>query len=108
VKQRYYWNHECNGLLLDEGAGYHVHREHSCIREILRADGTAWELDPAPMDWDTTPEAEQEDSLPRARIPKEDPQELPGRKGARTPEQWTLLAQDQGTGSGSKPVNTDP
>ena len=64
VKQRYYWNHECNGLLLDEGAGYHVHREHSCIREILREDGTAWEpeLDPAPMDWDTTPEAEQEDS----------------------------------------------
>ena len=56
---------------------------------------------------DTTPEAEQEDSLPRAWIPKEDLQELPGRKGARTPEEWTLLAQDQGTGPGSKPVNTD-
>ena len=107
VKQRYYWNHECIGLLLDEGAGYHVHREHSCIREILRDDGTAWGLDPAPMDWDTTPEAAQEDSLPRAWIPKEDRQEPPGRKGARTPEEWTLLAQDQGTGPGSKPVNTD-
>ncbi len=76
-------------------------------REILRDDGTAWELDLAPMDWDTTPEAEQEDSLPRVWIPKEDPQELPGRKGARTPEEWTLLAQDQGTGPGSKPVNAD-
>ena len=87
-----------------------MHREHSCIREILREDGTAWEpeLDPALMDWDTTPEAEQEDSLPRAWIPKEDRQEPPGRKGARTPEEWILLAQDQGTGSGSKPVNTDP
>ncbi len=107
VKQRYYWNHKCSGLLLDEGAGYQVHREHSCIREILRDDGTAWELDPAPMDWDTTPEVEQEDSLPRAWIPKEGRQELPGRNEARTPEEWTLLAQDQGTGTWSKPVNTD-
>ena len=89
------------------GGGYHVHREYSWIREITREDGTTWELDPAPMDWDTTLEAEQEDSLPRARIPQEGIQELPGRQGARTPEEWTLLGPNQGTGPGSKPVNTD-
>ena len=62
VKQRYHWNHECNGLLLDEGAGYHVHREHCWVREILREDGTTWELDPSPMDWETTSETKQGDS----------------------------------------------
>jgi hypothetical protein len=54
AKQRYYWNPNCNGLLLDEGAGYQVHREHSWIREITRADGTTWEPDISPMEVEAT------------------------------------------------------
>lgn len=54
VQQRYYWDPNSNGILLDEGAGYHVHREYSWIREITLEDGTAWELDAPPMDVDTT------------------------------------------------------
>jgi hypothetical protein len=96
AKQRYLWNPDCNGLLLDEGAGYHVHREHSWIREILRPDGTTREFDPSAMDWDTTPETEQGDI-----------QEVSGRKGARMQEEWTLPAQKQGTEPWSKPVNAD-
>ena len=46
-------------------------------------------------------------SPPRTRIPEEDIWEVPGRKGARIQEEWTLLAQDQGTGPWSKPVTTD-
>jgi hypothetical protein len=84
-----------------------VHREHSQVREITREDGTTWELDPAAMDWDPTPEAEQEDSLPRERLPEEDIQEVPGRNGARMQEEWTVLAQDQGTEPWNKPVNAD-
>ena len=59
AKQRYYWDPNCNGLLLDEGAGYQVHREHSCIREITRADGTTWEPDMSPMEVDATCDPEQ-------------------------------------------------
>ena len=40
----------------------------------------------------------------RVNVPE---QHVPGRKGARTQEEWTVLAQEQGTGPWSKPVNTD-
>jgi len=46
-------------------------------------------------------------SPPRERLPAEDIQEVPGRKGARMQEEWTVLAQEQGTEPWSKPVNTD-
>jgi hypothetical protein len=59
AKQRYYWDPHCNGLLLDEGAGYRVHREHSWIREITRADGTTWEPDMSPMEVEATCDPEQ-------------------------------------------------
>jgi hypothetical protein len=59
AKQRYYWNSHSNGLLLDEGAGYQVHREHSYIREITWADGTTWEPDLSPMDVEATGDSEQ-------------------------------------------------
>ena len=210
AKQCYPWNPDCNGLLLDEGAGYHVHREYSWVREITREDGTTWELDPSAMEGDTTPTTEQgaakewlatgevytqgsrrpgevigpgdmihirshrprtsmhwERSLvavpfigetgqqgfryakicvkdaateasskglyqldggphnpkmlrargsfyaidrhspPRASLSKEDIQEVPGRNGARMQEEWTVLAQDQGTEPWNKPVNAD-
>ena len=54
AKQRYYGDSHSNGLLLDEGAGYQVHREHSCIREITRADGTTWEPGLSPMEVEAT------------------------------------------------------
>jgi hypothetical protein len=59
AKQRYYWNSDCNGLLLDEGAGYRVHRELSWRREITKADGTTWEPDVSPMEVDATCDPEQ-------------------------------------------------
>ena len=46
-------------------------------------------------------------SPPRARLPEEDIQEVPGRKGARMQEEWTVLAREQGIDPWSKPVNTD-
>ena len=61
--------------------------------KMLRARGTFYAID--------------RHSPPRARLPKEDIQEVPGRNGARMQEEWTVLAQEQGTGPWSKPVNTD-
>jgi hypothetical protein len=46
-------------------------------------------------------------SPPRASLSKEDIQEVPGRNGARMQEEWTVLAQDQGTEPWNKPVNAD-
>ena len=46
-------------------------------------------------------------SPPRTGLTEEDIQEAPGRKGARSQEEWTVLAQERGTGPRSTLVNTD-
>ena len=46
-------------------------------------------------------------SPPRARLEEEDVLEVPGRGAARTQDEWTGPAQEQGSDWGSKPTHKD-